>query len=85
MDPVKSGDDAVTKENPCSVVTAPPLVAAGGIPRDIGKPMFPQFLSVGAITIRNFLTRRCFMPIDGLNGKSKASFYDSSSGLLWSA
>ena len=45
---------------------------AGGISGNIGKRTFPQFLPDGAIAIRNILIRRCFMPIDGLNGKSKS-------------
>ena len=43
---------------------------AGGILGNMGTPTFSLFLPDGAITIRNLLTRGCFMPLDSLNGKS---------------
>ena len=69
---MKSGDDVVAKENSYSVVIAPPLLACGWNPGEHGKTYVSQFLSDEAITIRNLLTRRCFMLIDGLNGRSKS-------------
>ena len=39
------------------------------IPGNIEKPMFHHFLPDGAITIRNIFVRRCFIPLNSLNGQ----------------
>ena len=42
---------------------------AGENENPVGKPTFPRFLFDGTITIRNGLSRKCFIPLNGLNGQ----------------